>query len=63
MKKIILSTLLTLSGLLSFPLVAQTVYETRIDFEDDEYWWGGVVVFGSKMPYLQPVAAFDLALR
>jgi alpha-glucosidase len=63
MKKIILSILLPLFGLLSFPLVAQAVYETRIDFEDDEYWWGGVVVFGSKMPYLQPVAAFDLALR
>jgi alpha-glucosidase len=49
--------------LFSFPLTAQTAYETDIPFEEDEYWWGGVVAFGSKMPYVQPVAAFDLTLR
>jgi alpha-glucosidase len=38
-------------------------HHTVIDFEKDEYWWGGVVALGSSMPYLQPVAAFDLALR
>ncbi|MDR2361403.1 MAG: glycoside hydrolase family 31 protein [Prevotellaceae bacterium] len=34
-----------------------------INFEEDEYWWGGVVAFGSRMPYLQPVEAFDLSMR
>ncbi|MDR1582099.1 MAG: glycoside hydrolase family 31 protein [Prevotellaceae bacterium] len=49
--------------LLVFPLAAQSAHETHVHFEDDEYWWGGVVAFGSKMPYLQPLAAFDLMLR
>jgi alpha-glucosidase len=45
------------------PLAAQPVYETTVRFGQDEYWWGGVVAFGSKMPYLQPVEAFDLSLQ
>jgi alpha-glucosidase len=39
------------------------LYHAVVPFEDEEYWWGGAVALGSKMPYLQPVAAFDLALR
>ncbi|MDR3183789.1 MAG: glycoside hydrolase family 31 protein [Prevotellaceae bacterium] len=49
--------------IIAFQTTAQTVYETEIRFEPDEYWWGGVVALGSKMPYLQPVAAFDLSLQ
>lgn len=26
----------------------------------DEYWWGGVVAYGARMPYIQPVEEFDL---
>jgi alpha-glucosidase len=49
--------------ILVFPLTAQTVYETAVRFEADEYWWGGVVALGANMPYLQPVKEFDLSLR
>jgi alpha-glucosidase len=45
------------------PAAAQAVYETSVPFEQDECWWGGVVAFGSQMPYLQPVEAFDLSLQ
>lgn len=44
-------------------MYSQTVYETDIKFEKDEYWWGGVVAFGSQMPYLKPVKEFDLSLQ
>jgi alpha-glucosidase len=40
---------------------AQTEYQTVVTIEPDEYWWGGVVGFGSKMPYLQNVEIFDLS--
>jgi alpha-glucosidase len=43
-------------------LYGQT-YESIITFERGEYWWGGVVAFGSQMPYLKPVKEFDLALQ
>ncbi|MDR0542755.1 MAG: glycoside hydrolase family 31 protein [Dysgonamonadaceae bacterium] len=49
--------------LYSFVLNAQTGYDTAVPFEKDEYWWGGVVGIGSKMPYLQTVETFDLALQ
>jgi alpha-glucosidase len=49
--------------LFSFVLHAQREYTTTVPFEKEEYWWGGVVAFGSKMPYLQPVNHFDLALQ
>ncbi len=39
------------------------VYVTEIPFEKDEYWWGGVVAYGARMPYLQPVNEFDLSLQ
>ncbi|MDR1680692.1 MAG: glycoside hydrolase family 31 protein [Prevotellaceae bacterium] len=42
---------------------ADGLHHTVVAFDTDEYWWGGVVALGSKMPYLQPVEAFDLALR
>jgi alpha-glucosidase len=42
---------------------AQTNYQTAVRFEPGEYWWGGVVAFGSKMPYLKAVETFDLALQ
>ena len=44
-------------------LVAQTEYKTVVDFEKNEYWWGGAVALGSKMPYLHALENFDLALQ
>ncbi len=44
------------------PLQAQTEQYTSVDFLQDEYWWGGVVALGVKMPYLKPVKEFNLAL-
>ena len=46
-----------------FPAYAQMQYETDIVFEDGEYWWGGVVAYGSRMPYIKPVNEFDLSLQ
>jgi alpha-glucosidase len=40
---------------------AQTGYQTTIQMEPGEYWWGGVVGYGSKMPYLQTIETFDLS--
>ncbi len=49
--------------LFTFILNAQTGYQTTIKIEPGEYWWGGVVAFGSKMPYLQNIENFDLSLQ
>ena len=49
--------------LLAFILNAQTEYRTTIQFEPGEYWWGGVVAYGSKMPYSETVKLFDLSLQ
>lgn len=38
-------------------------FSSVIPFDKDEYWWGGVVAYGSQMPYLKPVKEFDLALQ
>ncbi|MDG5799626.1 glycoside hydrolase family 31 protein [Marinilabiliaceae bacterium ANBcel2] len=54
MKLIIFSLLICLSTNIS----AQST--TKIEFLEDEYWWGGVVAFGSQMPYIQPVSTIDL---
>jgi alpha-glucosidase len=40
-------------------LYAQNV--TEITPLPGEYWWGGVVAYGSRMPYVQPLKEFDLA--
>lgn len=60
MKKIIFSFIL-----FSFfiNLNSQNQYTTEIPFLQDEYWWGGVVAYGSQMPYLKPVKEFNLALQ
>lgn len=42
---------------------AQLNYKTEILFDEDEYWWGGVVAFGSQMPYIKPLKEFDLATQ
>jgi len=42
---------------------AQTEYRTVVKFDPGEYWWGGVVAYGSKMPYLQTIEKFDLSLQ
>jgi len=50
---------------LCYSLIAfsQSEQESVIQFEQDEYWWGGVVAFGSQMPYIKPVKEFNLALQ
>ena len=60
MNKIVLILLLTCC--LS-KVYAQVEYESIIAFEQDEYWWGGVVGYGSQMPYIKPVNEFNLALQ
>lgn len=47
--------------LIASSILGQTIHETIIEFEEGEYWWGGVVAMGSSMPYIKPVAEFDLA--
>ncbi len=42
---------------------SQTLYNTHLKFDKDEYWWGGVVAFGSHMPYIMPIKEFDLSLQ
>lgn len=60
MKKYLFSLLIFIS---TVNLYSQQVYENTIPFEANEYWWGGVVAFGSQMPYLKPVKEFNLALQ
>ena len=55
MKKVLL--LLFLS---SFFISLFAQHTTIIEPLDDEYWWGAVVAYGSRMPYLEPVEEFDL---
>ncbi|SHE89316.1 glycoside hydrolase family 31 protein [Dysgonomonas macrotermitis] len=33
---------------------------TTISFPSDEYWWGGVVAYGERMPYIQPLNEYNL---
>jgi len=60
MKKTIFSLIFYL--LLTISLYSQ-INETIIRFQPGEYWWGGVVAYGSSMPYLQTVNEFDLSLQ
>lgn len=53
--------ILFLLSLLLLPLWGQNGYETKVAFEKNEYWWGGAVGLGSKMPYMVPLAEFDLS--
>jgi alpha-glucosidase len=53
--------LLVILFVISNHLFAQ--YKTEITPLPDEYWWGGVVAYGSRMPYIQPVEEFNLASR
>jgi alpha-glucosidase len=39
----------------------QQTKRTEIAPLPGEYWWGGVVAYGSRMPYVRPVEEFDLA--
>lgn len=59
MKKI--STLLIL--LLCIISLQGQSFTSVIPFDKDECWWGGVVAYGSQMPYLKPVKEFDLSLQ
>ena len=47
----------------AFTLQAQIVHTSAISYLQDEYWWGGVVGYGSQMPYIKPVKEFDLAMQ
>lgn len=48
--------------LCAYPLRSEE-YITKIDYNHEEYWWGGVVAFGSEMPYVKPLIEFNLALE
>ncbi len=36
-------------------------FETAIQSQPGEYWWGGAVGYGSQMPYVRQIAEFDLS--
>jgi alpha-glucosidase len=57
------NTLLLITLIFITNLFGQKTYETAVPFEQKEYWWGGVVAYGSRMPYLQPIQEFNLALQ
>lgn len=38
-------------------------YITEINFNPDEFWWGGAVALGSEMPYMKQLNEFNLALE
>lgn len=57
MKKILLSMCL----LCYANLFAQHVAEVKS--LPGEYWWGGVVAYGSRMPYIQPLEEYNLATQ
>lgn len=58
MKKVILAVFLSS---FYFNLFAQ--HTVMVEPLPDEYWWGGVVAYGSLMPYVQPLEEFDLASK
>ena len=51
--------------LIACALNAQTEHRTAVRMDAGEYWWGGVVAWGSKMPYSPDVAVktFDMSLQ
>lgn len=57
------TTLFLISFVFTLHLFSQQQFGSTIPFEQDEYWWGGVVAYGSQMPYLKPVKEFNLALQ
>jgi alpha-glucosidase len=58
MKKLFLSALFFLCC-----HAASAQHLTEIKSQAGEYWWGGVVALGSRMPYVQPLSAYDLGTR
>ncbi len=57
------STLFILFSWCVTGLFGQSMQTTTVPLERGEYWWGGVVAYGARMPYLEPVKEFDLALQ
>ena len=33
---------------------------TEINLLEGEYWWGGAVALGDKMPYIQPLSSYNI---
>ncbi|MDR2894885.1 MAG: glycoside hydrolase family 31 protein [Alistipes sp.] len=58
MKRIITLCLVLVA---SAQLWAQSSSTLTIPRTEGEYWWGGAVGYGWRMPYLTPVAPFDLS--
>lgn len=49
--------------LLVFIISSCAIYSqnvTEIKPLEDEYWWGGVVAYGSRMPYIEPLEQYNL---
>jgi alpha-glucosidase len=44
-------------------LMGQELYVTRITPGEGEYWWGGAVGLGARMPYTRGLEEYDLATR
>lgn len=40
---------------------AQQLQTLIIDVDEDEFWWGGAVALGSKMPYVSELKSFNLS--
>ncbi len=58
MKKLITLCLMAFS---LCPLSGQEKSQITISSVDGEHWWGGAVGYGWRMPYLEPIGAFDLS--
>lgn len=55
------NTLFVFLSLFSISLFAQQV--TVINSIPDEYWWGAVVGYGERMPYVQPIEEFNIGSK
>lgn len=54
-----------LSFILLFSLCSNLFSQHVTDIKSlpGEYWWGGAVSQGAKMPYMAPVPAYNMATR
>jgi alpha-glucosidase (family GH31 glycosyl hydrolase) len=53
--------MLSVFATLCHQLQAQERKTIKIPFLQDEKWWGGVVAYGSKMPFVLPIEEYNLA--
>jgi alpha-glucosidase len=52
-----------LAALFPAVVISQEPRVTRVEIEPGEFWWGGAVGLGARMPYTRPLEEYDLATR